>query len=135
MSERRFLRKRRRSILQLQICSSSSLISNITKGSGSFNSTKTSKSLHSCCSPRATEPKIPIEIIPYFSAHCCLNWRIFVRYSFVVFIITYFFLYKNSKKREDNKRISLKIVYYRIAFRVSTKKNTAIPIIMTPSMP
>ena len=28
--------------------------------------------------------------------------------AFVVFIITYSFLYKNSKKREDNKRISLK---------------------------
>ena len=43
--------------------------------------------------------------------------------------------YKNSKKWEENKRILLKTYYPPMAFRVSTKKNTAIPMMIIPSIP
>ncbi len=43
--------------------------------------------------------------------------------------------YKNSKKREENKRILLKTYYPSMAFRVSTKKNIAIPMMIIPSIP
>ena len=42
---------------------------------------------------------------------------------------------KIIQKWEENKRILLKTYYPPMAFRVSTKKNTAIPMMIIPSIP